>query len=138
GSTLLLSPEVRVLIDAAKKSVHLVIEDGTSHSVKPQEPDRYQLLQFTQSVITVDPTSVFPREGPTKNDPEMTIAELKVRMRELQGQGIFPHNQIIYWQRKFSIPAACLAFTLIALGLGVSNRRDGKLAAFVLGVAVVF
>jgi LPS export ABC transporter permease LptF/LPS export ABC transporter permease LptG len=128
----------RVVIDAAKRTVQLVLEDGTSHSVKPQEPDRYQLLTFQQSVITIDPTSVFPRAGPAKNEQEMTIAELKTRMAQLESQGLHPHTAIIFWQRKFSIPVACIAFTLIALGLGVSNRRDGKLAAFVLGIGVVF
>jgi LPS export ABC transporter permease LptF/LPS export ABC transporter permease LptG len=128
----------RVIVDAAKKTVQLVLEDGTSHSVKPQEPERYQLLKFQQSVITIDPTSVFPREGPSKNEPEMTIPELKVRMAELERQGLHPHTAIMAMQKKFSIPAACIVFTFIALGLGVSNRRDGKLAAFVLGVGVVF
>lgn len=135
---LYLAKRGRILIDPAKKTVQMVLEDGTSHSVKPSEPDRYQLLQFRQSVLTIDPNSVFPREGPTKGDPEMTIAELKARMAELEAEGKFPHNQIMYWQQKFSIPVACLVFTLVALGLGVSNRRDGKLASLVLGVGVVF
>ena len=68
----------------------------------------------------------------------MTIAELKARMAQLEGQRLHPHTAIMAWQKKFSIPAACLVFTLIALGLGVTNRRDGKLAAFVLGIGVVF
>ena len=41
-------------------------------------------------------------------------------------------------QRKFSIPIACLVFTLIALGLGVTSRKDGKLASFALGTGVIF
>ena len=79
---LYLAKRGRVLIDSVKRTVQLVLLDGTSHNVKPQEPERYQLLQFQQSVITVDPSSVFPREGPTKNEPEMTVAELKARMTE--------------------------------------------------------
>jgi LPS export ABC transporter permease LptG len=68
----------------------------------------------------------------------MTIAELKVEMALLLKQNIYPHNQIMAWQRKFSIPGACLAFMLVALGLGLSNRRDGRLASFVVGIGVVF
>src|SRR5205823_4782847 len=128
----------RVVIDASKKTVQLVLEDGTSHSVKLQEPESYHPGTFRQSVITIDPTSVFPREGPSKNEPEMTIPELKKRMADLEAQGLHPHTAIMSWQKKFSIPAACVVFTLISLGLGVSNRRDGKLAAFVLAVGVVF
>ncbi len=68
----------------------------------------------------------------------MTIAELKAEMADLRKQNIYPHNQIMAWQKKYSIPAACLAFMLVALGMGVSHRRDGRLAAFVLGIGVVF
>ena len=40
--------------------------------------------------------------------------------------------------KKFSIPTACLAFALIGLALGVTNRKDGKLASFALGIGVIF
>jgi LPS export ABC transporter permease LptG len=40
--------------------------------------------------------------------------------------------------KKFSIPAACLVFGLIGLALGATNRRDGKLASFVIGIGVIF
>ena len=73
-----------------------------------------------------------------KGYTEMTIAELKAEMADLLKQNIYPHNQIMAWQKKYSIPAACLAFMLVALGMGVSHRRDGRLASFVLGIGVVF
>ncbi|MEZ5285452.1 MAG: LptF/LptG family permease [Vicinamibacterales bacterium] len=40
--------------------------------------------------------------------------------------------------KKFSIPVACFVFTLLGLALGASNRKDGKLASFVLGIGVIF
>ena len=40
-------------------------------------------------------------------------------------------------QRKYTIPTACLVFGLIALVLGVSHRKDGKNAGFVIGIGVV-
>jgi LPS export ABC transporter permease LptG len=40
--------------------------------------------------------------------------------------------------KKFSIPIACVVFALLGVALGASNRRDGKLASFVLGIAVIF
>ena len=39
---------------------------------------------------------------------------------------------------KFSIPAACLVFALIALALGLRVSRDGKLGGFVVGIGVIF
>jgi hypothetical protein len=41
-------------------------------------------------------------------------------------------------QKKFSIPVACFVFALVGVGLGVSNRKDGRLASFVLGIGVIF
>ena len=135
---LYLSKRGRLLIDEAKRSVALILEDGTQHGVNLRDPEKYNLTKFDRTMLVIDPETVFPREGPMKGATEMTIAELKKEMRDLKKQNIYPHNQIMSWQKKYSIPAACLAFMLVALGLGVSNRRDGRLAAFVLGVGVIF
>jgi len=135
---LYLAKEGRLLIDEGKRSVALVLENGTQHGVNPREPEKYVFATFDQTMLVIDPDTVFPREGPLKGPTEMTIAELKGEMVELKKQNLYPHNQIMAWQKKYSIPAACLAFMLVALGLGASNRRDGRLASFVLGIGVVF
>ena len=36
------------------------------------------------------------------------------------------------------MPVACLVLALIGLALGASNRKDGKLASFALGIGVIF
>ena len=60
------------------------------------------------------------------------------RLPELEREGIYPHTELFEIQKKFSIPFACLVFGLVGLALGASNRRDGKLASFVVGLAVIF
>jgi LPS export ABC transporter permease LptG/LPS export ABC transporter permease LptF len=133
-----LAKKGRLILDESKRTVQMVLVDGTQHSVNLESPEKYEEGIFKQTAIMIDPESVFPRSGPMKGYTEMTIAELKAEMVELKKQDIYPHNQIMAWQKKYSIPAACLAFMLIALGMGVSHRRDGRLAAFVLGIGVVF
>ncbi|MSO57242.1 MAG: YjgP/YjgQ family permease [Acidobacteria bacterium] len=135
---LYLAKKGRLQIDEGKRSVALVLENGTQHGVNPREPEKYVFATFDQTMLVIDPETVFPREGPLKGPTEMTIAELKGEMVALKKQNLYPHNQIMAWQKKYSIPAACLAFMLVALGLGASNRRDGRLASFVLGIGVVF
>ena len=135
---LYLSKTGRLLLNEEKRTVQMVLGDGTHHFAKLNEPEKYESGTFKQTTLIIDPETVFPRQGPMKGLMEMTIAELKEDMAELRAQNIHPHNQIMAWQKKYSIPAACLAFMLVALGLGVSNRRDGKLAAFVVGIGVVF
>jgi LPS export ABC transporter permease LptG/LPS export ABC transporter permease LptF len=128
----------RLLLDESKRTVQMVLFDGTHHSVNLDDPEKYQEGTFEKTALMIDPETVFPRTGPMKGYTEMTIAELKTEMVALKKQNIYPHNQIMAWQKKYSIPAACIAFMFVALGMGVSHRRDGRLAAFVLGIGVVF
>ncbi len=128
----------RVLLDRVQRTVQLILEDGTSHRVSVKEPQKYEMSRFKTLVLSVNPDTVFPRGGLLKGDQEMTITELRVRMLELERQGQRTHNQVIAINQKFSIPVACLVFGLIGLSLGVTNRRDGKLASFVQGTLVLF
>jgi len=135
---LYLSKTGRLLLNESKRTVQMVMSNGTHHFARLNEPEKYENGRFDQTTLNIDPDTVFPRQGPMKGLMEMTIAELKEDIAELRAQNIHPHNQIMAWQKKYSIPVACLAFMLVALGLGVSNRRDGKLASFVVGIGVVF
>lgn len=132
-----LAKKGRLLLDESKRTVQMILFDGTTHSVDLDDPEKYEHGTFSRTALIIDPESVFPRTGPMKGYTEMTIAELKAEMADLLKQNIYPHNQIMAWQQKYSIPVACLAFMLVALGMGVSHRRDGRLASFVLGIGVV-
>ena len=136
GSTNYLAKRGRVVIDRNKKTVEMVLEEGTRHSADPA--GKYEVYSFDRVLLNLSPGGMFPEGGPPKGDREMSIAELRARADEIRAQGQFPHNQLFEIHKKFSIPAACLVFGLIGLALGATNRRDGKLASFVIGVAIVF
>lgn len=127
-----------MVLDRTERRVEMALEQGSRHSAKISQPDTYEVQRFDRLVLSLDPESVFPRSGPQKGDREMRIPELRARVEELRGQGLSPHGPIMEIHAKFSIPVACLVFALIGLALGLTNRRDGKLASFVLGIAVIF
>ena len=126
----------RVILDAGKRRVEMLLEDGARHSV--DAAGDYDVAQFQRLVLSVDPETIFPRNGPAKGDNEMTIGELEARARQLEAAGESSHNQLMAIHRKFSIPVACLVFGLIGLALGATNRRDGKMGSWVFGFAVIF
>lgn len=137
GSAIYLARHGRILIDRQKQTVEMVLEDGTRHTADAM--GKYEVFRFVDRlVLRLDPERMFPKGGIPKGDREMSIAELRAKAAELQSQGIYPHNQYFEIHKKFSIPAACLVFGLIGLALGATNRRDGKLANFVIGVAIIF
>ena len=131
-----LARQGRIVIDAEMQTLELVLLEGTRHTA--DAAGAYEVFQFDELLLRLDPATVFPREGPPLGAREMSIAQLRVRAAELEAEGIYPHSEYFEIQKKFSIPVACLVFGLIGLALGVSNRRDGKLASFVLGISVIF
>jgi LPS export ABC transporter permease LptG/LPS export ABC transporter permease LptF len=125
----------RMVVDRGKRTVQLVLEEGTQHA---GPADKYQVQTFKEVVQSLDPSAVFTREKIQKGANEMTIGELRAREEELRKQGIPSIDEPMALQQKFSIPVACLVFALIGLALGVNSRKDGKMASFVLGIAVIF
>jgi LPS export ABC transporter permease LptF/LPS export ABC transporter permease LptG len=128
----------RLVVDRAKRTVQLLLEQGTVHAVSPNKPETYDTSSFERLLLNMDAETVFPRTQVIKGDNEMTIAELRQRIEEITKAGGQSYSQLYTIQQKFSIPAACLVLSLIGVALGVSNRRDGKLATIALGVGVVF
>ncbi|MEP6782058.1 MAG: LptF/LptG family permease, partial [Acidobacteriota bacterium] len=125
-------------IDRQARTIQMVLEEGTVHSTKLEDPAAYEVNKFGQTILSLNPESVFPRTGPARGDNEMTIEDLQARIVELKAQNISPHREIMTIQKKFSVPVACFVFAVIGLALGANNRRDGKLAAFVVGIGVIF
>lgn len=128
----------RLVVDRGKQTVQLLLEKGTVHTVSPTRPETYDTSSFESLLLNMDAETVFPRTQVIKGDNEMTIRELRQRIAENNTTGSPSYSQLYTIQQKFSIPVACLVLTLIGVALGVSNRRDGKLATIALGVGVVF
>jgi len=128
----------RVIIDRENRVVDIVLTSGSGHRVDLKNPATYDVHRFNESVIKLDPDTVFPAGGPGRGLREMTISELQAQAASMRDQGVSPHNEIIEIHTKFSLPVACLVFAIIGLALGVTSRRDGKLASFALGIGVIF
>lgn len=128
----------RMLVDRQAQTIQMLLEDGTKHRTSQTDPTFYEVSKFKSTLVTLNPESVFPRTGPAPGDREMTVAQLRQRIAELETKNISTHNPIMEIHKKFSIPMACFVFALLGLALGVSNRKDGKMASFVLGIGVIF
>src|SRR6185369_16566332 len=94
--------------------------------------------EFESTSVTLDAEQVFPKP-PSRNAPEMTIAELRQTIAAAKNpasqEAVRAHLMI---QDKYALPVACCVMALVALALGVSNRKDGYLASFAIGFIVVF
>ena len=132
----------RLIIDRDKRLVDIVLVDGSRYIPgSPGTPEEgiYDISRFGELTTGLDPNSVFPSPATIAGGPNnMTIPELKARMAEKIAEGRSPHPEIIALQQKFSFPVACYVLALIALVVGMHTKREGKFAAFTVGIGVIF
>jgi LPS export ABC transporter permease LptG/LPS export ABC transporter permease LptF len=135
---LFMARQGRLLLDRVKQTVDLVLMDGTRYSsgVNGKDVETYRFRE--ELIITLDPNSVFPSANLMRGVNEMTIGALKVQAQERLASNQPAHTEMMAIQQKFSFPAACVVFGIIGVALGLTVARDGKLAGFVVGIAVIF
>ena len=127
----------RVAVDADRRTVAVALRNGERHRVDPAIPAEYEVHRFEELTIQLDASSLFPDGGPARAVDELSIAELREEAAARRAAGTSPHQPIMAIHEKFSIPVACFVFVLLAVGLGASSRREGRLASFALGIAVI-
>jgi LPS export ABC transporter permease LptG/LPS export ABC transporter permease LptF len=129
----------RLVLDRVKRTVALVLHDGTRYSSSGPNGRQVETYRFSSDLIVkLDPESVFSRMALQRGLAELTIPELLTQAAAKRRAGLPPHQEIIYLEQKFSFPVACLVFGIIGLALGMTVAREGKVAAFVVGIAVIF
>ena len=139
ASELYMARRGRLLLDRQKQTVELLLEDGTRYSTRGADRKQVETYRFpAQLVVTLDPKSVFPKTELMRGMNELTVAALWQQAADKQKNGLPPHQEMEAIQQRFSFPAACLVFAIIGVALGLTVARDGKLAGFVVGIAVIF
>jgi LPS export ABC transporter permease LptG len=130
----------RLAVDRVKRTVDLVLQNGTSYRTSRPGGELRQTdtHTFPEQVLGLNPDEVFPKISIQKGVNEKTIAELRVDGEQKVRDGHSKHPEVMAIQQKFSFPVACLVFGVIGVALGMTVARDGKLAGFVVGTGVIF
>ncbi len=127
----------RLVLNREQRQVALILSNGKRYrTAKPGETETYEFPG--DLILQLDPNSVFPPMDLPRGVTEKTVAELRKTIAEKVKNNISPHPEVMAIHAKFSIPAACLVFGVMALALGLSVARDGKFSGFVVGIGVIF
>ncbi len=116
----------------------LRLEDAVTHHTAPDALAYDRASYRTQRLLLDDtnPKERFENTRPDKQLREMTVPEL-IRRARTTPDPVLARLSWIEVHKKFSFPAACLVFGLVALPLGVVNRRGGRAAGFAISTAIV-
>ena len=136
-TTVYFAREGRIRLDQPNRIVQLELRGATSYTAHVDRPDAYEANSYETILLSLDPETVFKRP-PAKGAPEMTIAELQSEIAAAKTRNDPAFGARFMLQQKFSLPLTCPILALIALALGATNRKDGKLASFAIGMCVIF
>ncbi|MDX1584690.1 MAG: LPS export ABC transporter permease LptF, partial [Thermoanaerobaculia bacterium] len=123
--------------DEEAGNVWLRLEDATSHQYDPDEPDSYHVSQQAVQEIAPPGTADITVQEASKSFREMTIPEL---VESFSAENLLPIDRrtiTVEIHKKFSIPFACIAFGIIALPLGITNRRGGRSSGVTVSIGVI-
>jgi LPS export ABC transporter permease LptF/LPS export ABC transporter permease LptG len=130
--------EQGILVSEGKNTLHLHLLNGSSHDTDPNIPDKYQISTFEETDLPV----TLPENYAIKDEANASISE--VPTWQLPREASIRKDPAVrrwYWiefHRRFALPTACIALALVGFPLGLSAKKGGKSAGFVLTIILVF
>ena len=127
----------QAIVRSSQDSIHLHLINGATHEVSVHEPNQYTISTFDENDFTlnVPPT-------PTQAQEIVPVQQLNTReLLWLSYHSPKPDVRRWYWiefNRRVALPTACLVLVLIGIPLGLSSKKGGKGAGFVLTIVLVF
>lgn len=125
-------------IDKEQRVVRLVLEQATRYEPGRTDPRLYTVSRQTGAVsVAIPAESVFGSGQLMPGLKEKTLPQLRDDIRRHHAEGVPAHQEIMQIHQMFSFPVACLVFAVLGLSLGLSTRKEGRLAGLTLGLGVV-
>ncbi|HZD95453.1 MAG TPA: LptF/LptG family permease [Candidatus Sulfotelmatobacter sp.] len=125
-----------VVSSAGPEAIRLHLIKGETHDTNARTPDQYTITTFDETDIAI---SLPPVIKPAQE--AVPVAQLGTA--ELFRQKYNPNKELARWywiefNRRLALPTACLVLVLIGIPLGLSAKKGGKGAGFVLTIVLVF
>jgi len=122
------------------KQIWLDLKGTQTHLFEPRKPERYDLNNnASQRLLIADVNSTLRNQLSTQRSwREYDVRELYHAVtRKTFTEPIEQRAVLVELHKKFAIPFACLAFGIVGLPLGITNRRGGKSSGFSLSIAII-
>jgi len=130
--TVILAKSGRYVQELDEKNSYIVLKDALVHSFETKTPDKSYELTHYNSLKEKVPNRVAIKQ--TRKSRQLVLPELMKRMKKDPGD----RGLAIEFHRKFTLPFACLAMSFLALSLGISTKKGGKISGFVISLGVIF
>lgn len=125
-----------------EKEIWMNLRGAETHIWDPAKPDRYDHTRNASQRIRLPMETSFDAGALAKSLREMDLRELLAQERRLRRSANESDRTTrnlarVEIHKKFAIPFACVAFGVLGLPLGITNRRGGKSSGFSLSIAII-
>ncbi|HKR96442.1 MAG TPA: LptF/LptG family permease, partial [Candidatus Angelobacter sp.] len=125
-----------IVSSAGNDTLRLHLINGETHDTNSRTPDQYTITTFQETDIAIS----LP---PVVKPPQEAVPVAQLSTPELYRQKYNPNKELARWywiefNRRLALPTACLVLVLIGIPLGLSAKKGGKGAGFVLTIVLVF
>jgi LPS export ABC transporter permease LptG len=143
GQRIIVARSGNLALLGGAKEIWMNLTGAETHVWDPRRSDRYDLTRNdTQRIRLPSMGSRFDPSALGRSLREMDLRELlETQKRYEQGNGetdrIARNMARVEIHKKFAIPFACIAFGVLGLPLGITNRRGGKSSGFTLSIGII-
>jgi LPS export ABC transporter permease LptG/LPS export ABC transporter permease LptF len=123
------------VVNGQNQTITMRLRDGTQVSPVAGQPNDYTVSTFSQADL---PLQAGNPEDVHLGKSDTPILAMNNRQLLARTHGKNGRLYAIEFEKRLSYPAACLVLMLVGVPLGISSRRGGKSAGFVLTIALVF
>lgn len=111
------------------------LQNGMQHETASDQPDQYTISTFTQTDLPLQATSTPDPHLGHSDAPVLALSNHELVERTKRPAGRWYQIEL---ERRYAYPTACLVLLLVGVPLGISSKRGGKGAGFVLTIVLVF
>jgi LPS export ABC transporter permease LptG len=144
GQRIIVANRGNLELQKPSQDIWMNLYGAETHIWDPKRPDRYDHTgSATQRVLL-----------PTRGSGELDTSRLARSLREMELRELLDQERmlskskfegdryarniaLVEIHKKFAIPFACIAFGVLGLPLGITNRRGGKSSGFSLSIAII-
>jgi LPS export ABC transporter permease LptF/LPS export ABC transporter permease LptG len=128
--------ESGIMVGEGPDTLHLHLTNGSTHETVAGQPDHYQISTFSETDIPIALPPSDTNQGQPPPVGEMTSRELWEQAKHTDP--ITRRWDLIEFNRRFALSTACVVLALVGIPLGLSSKKGGKSAGFVLTIVLVF
>ncbi|HYO75694.1 MAG TPA: LptF/LptG family permease, partial [Thermoanaerobaculia bacterium] len=126
-----------------QKEIWMNLGGAETHVWDARKSERYDHTRNeTQRILLPSAGAAFDPNRLAKSLREMSLRELldqerTLRRSDAESDRVMRNLARVEIHKKFAIPFACIAFGILGLPLGITNRRGGKSSGFSLSIAII-